>query len=64
MPVLHDPKTHQSAVATWIDTLGRLLDNSVLRDEMSRGGARRMEDFKRERVCPQWVALVDELLAN
>ncbi len=60
IPVLDDSET----IATWVDQLDRLLGNEDELRRMSQQSLARAEDFSREKIGPQWLALVDELLAT
>ena len=53
-----------STIATWVDELERLLGASEELTQLSQQSLARAEDFTREKVGAQWLALVDGLLAT
>ncbi len=60
MPI---PKVHVSAtIAVWVEGLDRLLADEDRRKRMIAQSLARAEDFTRETIGNQWLALVDELI--
>ena len=53
-----------STINVWIDELDRLLGDEQELRQMAAQSLARAEDFTREKVGAQWLALVDELLAT
>ena len=60
IPAVGDPAT----IATWVETLERLLGDQPERREMAARSLARAEHFSRDVIGPQWLALIDELLAG
>lgn len=60
IPAVGDPAT----IDPWVDTLDRLLGNSAERKRLAARALARAEDFSRDTIAPQWLALIDELLAT
>ena len=60
IPDERDPGT----IDTWVDGLDRLLGDQQELRQMATKSLARAEDFTREKVGAQWLALVDELLAT
>ncbi len=48
----------------WVETIDRLLGDSGERKRLAAASLARAEDFSREKIGPQWLALVDELLVE
>ena len=46
----------------WVDTIDRLLGAPAERERLATLSLARAEDFARDRIGPQWLALVDELI--
>ena len=53
----------QATLDPWVETLDRLLGDPAERARLSAVSLARAEDFSREKVGPQWFALINELLA-
>lgn len=49
---------------TWARRLAGLLDDPAERERLAAAGQRRVLDFTPQRIVPQWVALVEGLLAE
>lgn len=64
MPVLHEKQTLAEAQRVWTETILQLLDDAPARSRLSGAAARRMQDFSREKIAAQWLALVEELAAS
>lgn len=54
----------EATIAPWVDTFDRLLGDEPARREMAARSLARADDFSREKIGPQWLALIDELLAG
>jgi glycosyltransferase involved in cell wall biosynthesis len=64
MPLLRTGNSYQSAIAAWAETLSRLLDDPAERNRLAAAGRRRVEDFTPEKIVPQWLDLIGELLGD
>lgn len=60
IPVEGDPLT----LDPWVETLDRLLGDRAERDRLAARSLARAEAFSLEAVGPQWLALVEELIAS
>ena len=60
IPVVGD----QATLDPWVETLDRLLGDPAERARLAAVSLARAEDFSREKIGPQWLALIDELLAS
>jgi glycosyltransferase involved in cell wall biosynthesis len=60
IPAVDDPAT----IGPWVDTLDRLLGDAAERKRLSALSLARAEDFSRDTIAPQWLALIDELLGD
>ena len=60
IPVVGD----QATLDPWVDTLDRLFGDPAERARLAAVSLARAEDFSREKIGPQWLALIDELLAS
>lgn len=52
----------QASIAPWVETLDQLLGDQAMRQRMAAKSLARAEDFSRDVIGPQWLALIDELL--
>ena len=52
----------QASIDPWVETLDRLLGDSAELKRLAATSLARAEDFSRETIGPQWLALIDELL--
>ena len=52
----------QATIVPWVETLDRLLGDQAARSRLAAKSLARAEDFSRDVIGPQWLALVDELL--
>ncbi|HEV2043146.1 MAG TPA: glycosyltransferase, partial [Sphingomicrobium sp.] len=52
----------QATIDPWVETLDRLLGDSAERERMAAASLARAEDFSRDTIAPQWLALIDEML--
>ena len=62
MPILNPDKLEESGYDVWVETLDRLLRDKAERSRLSAAASKRMEDFRLEKIVPQWFALIDELV--
>ncbi|MEO5577972.1 MAG: glycosyltransferase, partial [Sphingomicrobium sp.] len=53
----------RASLDPWVETLDRLLGDRAELKRMAAKSLARAEDFSRDKIGPQWLALVDELLA-
>ena len=60
IPSVGDPAT----IDPWVATLDRLLGDPAERARLSSASLARADDFSREKIAPQWFALIDELLGD
>ncbi len=60
MPILE--LCEQATIAAWVNKLDSLLADEVERNRLAAKSLARAEDFSRNVIAPQWLALVDELL--
>lgn len=57
------PMTNKNSfTAEWIQVIERMLEDSNLRNEMTRSARRRMDQYSKEKVISQWKELIDSLL--
>ena len=54
----------QALLDPWIETLDRLLGDQAELARMAAKSLVRAEDFSRDKIGPQWLARVDELLGS
>lgn len=60
VPAVGDP----ASLRSWVQTLDRLLADPSNRERLAGRSLARAEDFSSERIGPQWLALIDGLLAT
>ena len=60
VPAVGDP----ASTDPWVDTLDRLLGDSAELKRLAAKSLARAEDFSRDVIGPQWLALVDELIGS
>jgi glycosyltransferase involved in cell wall biosynthesis len=60
IPSEQDPTT----IASWVETLDRLLGDEAERRRMAAGSLIRAEDFTREKVGAQWLEAISELIGT
>lgn len=58
IPAVGDPAT----IDPWVDTLDRLLGDPAERQRLAALSLARAEDFSRDTIAPQWLALIDSLI--
>lgn len=61
LPMLTQPATLPADEAVWVATLANLLLTATERERLGQLARTRMQDFTRERIAQQWVALVEEV---
>lgn len=54
----------RAMIDPWVDTLDRLLGDPAELKRLAALSLARAEDFSYEAIAPQWLALIDELLAT
>ena len=54
----------QASIDPWVETLDRLLGDSAELKRLAAKSLARAEDFSRDTIAPQWLALIDELLES
>ncbi len=58
IPAVGDPAT----IDPWVETLDRLLGDPAERERLAALSLARAEDFSRDTIGPQWLALIDSLI--
>ena len=53
---------NSATIDSWVGTIDRLLSNPDVRAQMASTSLARAEDFSRDVIAPQWLALVDDLI--
>lgn len=61
LPMLTQPTTQAADQAVWTDAMDALLADPAEQARLGELARERMQDFTRERIASQWVALVNEL---
>ncbi|GGG58430.1 glycosyltransferase [Hymenobacter glacieicola] len=64
MPMLNQPASLAADQQVWAATLDRLLGDATEREWLGKLASRRMQDFSREKIFQQWVAVLDDVLAK
>ena len=64
MPMLNQPATLAADLRVWTDTLAALLDNPAVRERLGRLASQRMQDFTREKIFGQGLAMLEEVQAE
>ena len=64
MPTLDRTASFAADRQVWVEALVRLLDDPAERERLAIAGRRRIEDFTPEKIVPQWLSLIDALLAE
>ncbi|HEX8349550.1 MAG TPA: glycosyltransferase [Hymenobacter sp.] len=64
MPMLNQPGSLSADLQVWTDTLQQLLSDEAERSRLGKLASQRMQDFTREKIFRQWVAVVDDVLAK
>ncbi|WP_324671890.1 glycosyltransferase [Hymenobacter sp. GOD-10R] len=63
MPMLNNPASLTSDLGVWTETLDQLLADSAERDRLGVLARERMQDFTREKIFRQWLAVIEEVTA-
>jgi len=53
-----------ATIGVWVDALETLLGDEAARQRMAALSLARAEDFSRDTIGPQWLALIDKLLGS
>lgn len=61
LPMLTQPGTLAADQAVWTDAMAALLSDAAEQKNLGQLARQRMQDFTRERIFGQWVALVEEV---
>jgi glycosyltransferase involved in cell wall biosynthesis len=61
LPMLTQPTTLAADQAVWTDAMDALLADPAEQARLGELARERMQDFTRERIASQWVALVKEV---
>lgn len=64
MPMLNQPATLAADQRVWTETLYQLLGDEAERERLGRLASQRMQDFTREKIFRQWVAVLEDVLAR
>ncbi|AHJ96411.1 glycosyltransferase [Hymenobacter swuensis] len=64
MPMLNQPATLAADQRVWTEMLYQLLGDEAERERLGRLASLRMQDFTREKIFRQWVAVLEDVLAN
>lgn len=62
MPMLDRKDRAIQDRAVWVENLARLLDDPAERARLAAAGAQRVMDFAPDRIVPQWLDLIGELI--
>ncbi|GAA4373045.1 glycosyltransferase [Hymenobacter koreensis] len=62
MPMLNQPATLASDQQVWTTTLAQLLNDPAERQRLGKLANQRMQDFSREKIFRQWVAVINDVL--
>ncbi len=61
LPMLTQPGTLTIDQVVWTDAMAKLLSDTTEQKRMGKLARQRMQDFTREQIFSQWVALVEEV---
>ena len=64
MPMLNQPASLAADQRVWTETLDHLLGDAAERDRLGKLASQRMQDFTREKIFRQWVAVFEDVLAK
>jgi glycosyltransferase involved in cell wall biosynthesis len=64
LPLLDGTVDREQALECWAEAMAALLDDGPEQERLRGRSLVRAEDFSRERIAPQWFALVEELLSD
>ena len=63
MPMLNQAATLAADQSVWTETLDQLLGNVTERERLGKLASLRMQDFTREKIFRQWVAVLEDVMA-
>ncbi|RFP66719.1 glycosyltransferase [Hymenobacter lapidiphilus] len=64
MPMLNQPASLAADQQVWTETLDQLLGDAAERERLGKLASQRMQDFTREKIFRQWVAVLEDVLAK
>ena len=64
MPMLNQPASLAADQRVWTETLYQLLGDAAERERLGQLASQRMQDFTREKIFRQWVAVLEDVLAK
>ncbi|NVO85930.1 glycosyltransferase [Hymenobacter terrestris] len=64
MPMLNQPASLAADQQVWTETLDQLLGDTAERERLGQLASQRMQDFTREKIFRQWVAVLEDVLAK
>lgn len=64
MPMLNQPASLAADQRVWMETLYQLLGDTAERERLGQLASQRMQDFTREKIFRQWVAVLEDVLAK
>ncbi|MFD2786688.1 glycosyltransferase [Hymenobacter rubripertinctus] len=64
MPMLNQPASLAADQRVWTETLYQLLNDTAERERLGQLASQRMQDFTREKIFRQWVAVLEDVLAK
>ena len=64
MPMLNQPATLAADLRVWTDALDALLADAGERQRLGHLASQRMQDFTREKIFGQWLALLESVQAE
>jgi glycosyltransferase involved in cell wall biosynthesis len=64
MPMLNQPVTLAADQQVWVDTINQLLGDASEQQRLGQLASQRMQDFTREKIFSQWLAVLEDVLAN
>lgn len=63
MPMLNSAATLAADLRVWVDTLDQLLADAGERQRLGGLASQRMQDFTREKIFSQWIAVLEDVMA-
>ena len=64
MPMLNQSATLAEDLEVWTETLDRLLGDAMECERLGRLASQRMQEFTREKIFSQWVAVLEDVMAK
>ena len=61
MPMLNQPATLPADLLVWTDAIDLLLRDAAERERLGNLASHRMQDFTREKIFRQWMAVIEEI---